>query len=279
MASKLPAAPLVEVIFEYRWALSGDPNLPTQLHSDPGYAVMADKFSAALAPMGFPIKRVKQVGPSGPLGHAVHLQFAPNETAGFPLAQIGPGLLASNDSADYEWGKFKARTLDFVKALYDTYPAMSSFSVNPVHVELRYVDSFNLKLLGHSDVVRFINESSTMKFAYAQGSYSKPLGAVGSAHVMLSFPMKEDSDTNFAFEITTGKYQDVPTVVLVSKVVTQAASIPIDGRRGPIKFVDAWLEKAHAVTSPFFREFVSDKLMAEFGARPRREAKRTLKRK
>ena len=84
---------------------------------------------------------------------------------------------------------------------------------------------------------------------------------------MLAFPLKHDPGTQFSFEVASGALQQAPTVFLISKVVTQAASNPVGkAKRGPINFADAWLEKAHEITSPFFKEFVSAALMKKFRA-------------
>ena len=104
---RLPNAPLVEVVFEFRWALEGDKNFPVQLHQDPGYPLLAREFAENAKGHGFEICREQNVGPTGPLGHRPHYRFFQNEDTFFPLWQIGPGLLACNAGPEYDWPDFK----------------------------------------------------------------------------------------------------------------------------------------------------------------------------
>jgi hypothetical protein len=95
--SKLPNAPLIEVIFEIRWALEERPNLPEVLHNDPGYAVFADHFAGAAKKMGFPHgQSMSQI--SGPMGHSIAHRFYKGKDIPYPIFLIrsyksGPGYL------------------------------------------------------------------------------------------------------------------------------------------------------------------------------------------
>ena len=104
---KLPNAPLLEVIFELRWALEGAENLPVQLRQDPAYPLLAYEFTEKAKLHGFVHRREIEGFPTGPLGHKVHYRYNENENAPFPIWQIGPGVFAYNESTEYEWKSYR----------------------------------------------------------------------------------------------------------------------------------------------------------------------------
>jgi len=102
--SKLPNAPLQEVILEVKWELSLDQSTKTFI--DPGFELALGKFHNSLVE-NFPFAKTKvphQI-PIQMLGHQTKLQFWTGENV-WPVVQLGPGILAINDTdKNYEWAK------------------------------------------------------------------------------------------------------------------------------------------------------------------------------
>src|SRR5262245_8926214 len=147
-APTLPNAPLVEAVFEFRWALAGPQELPPIVRTDPAYWATRDEFTIKARKMGFGTTR-EMAGPQEvPGGHTVGRRFYIAEGQEFPLLQIGPGIFASNQSAEYEWQGFKKQTLRGLDALLTSYPSLPSISMTPTYLELRYIDAFDASLLG-----------------------------------------------------------------------------------------------------------------------------------
>src|SRR5712691_9461333 len=138
--TQLPNAPLVEAVFEMRWALQGPPGVPTLLHTDPGFLQTQEAFSARAAKIGFPARRDMTQGPEMPGGHTISRRFFPLPEVGFPILQIGPGIFATNQSTEYDWENFRKQALQGVRAVLESYPALPNFPMNPIYLELRYVD-------------------------------------------------------------------------------------------------------------------------------------------
>ena len=269
MAAKLPNAPLAEVVFEMRWALQGSPDIPVQLHSDPGYHVLVDTFGQEVGKHGFSYRREKPGTDANiNLGHNVRVQFLEAEDHPFPMYQIGPGVFASNDATDYEWTKFKKRTVKGVDHLLRSYPNMSSFSLRPIHLELRYINSFDPDLIGHRDLLKFINNNTGFSINIPKRVIGPKCENITDGNIVLEFPISNRKDTIFSFQLANGSIGENSTILLISKVLSRSQELPIgQTRKFTSSTIGRWLEDAHSVTSPFFRSLVHKRLMFKFQKR------------
>ena len=269
MAAKLPSAPLAEVVFEMRWALQGAPDLPVQLRHDPGYGVLVDAFGREVAKDGFSFCREKPgTDPNIMVGQNVRLQFSKAEDHPFPMFQIGPGVFASNDTTEYEWAKFKKRTVKGIGHLLRLYPNMPSFSFQPVHLELRYIDSFDPDLIGHRNLLQFINNHTRFSIDIPKRVIGPKCEDVEVGSIALQFPISNRKDTVFSFQLSNGAIGGSSTIVLVSKVFSTSQELRIGrAKKITINAISRWLEDAHSVTSPFFKSLVHKRLMSKFQKR------------
>lgn len=266
MAAKLPSAPLAEVVFEMRWALQGPPNVPIQFRSDPGYHVLADAFGREIAKDGFSFGRERAGTDAGIIiGHSIRTQFLKAEDQPFPMFQIGPGVFATNDATEYEWTKFKKRAVKGLSHLLRSYPNMSNFSFQPVHLELRYTDSFDPDLIGHCDFLKFINNHTKFLIDIPRKVIGPECEDAKQGSIMLEFPISNRKDTTFMFQLATGAIEDSSTILLISKVRSMSQELQIGRtKKLTINAVSRWLEDAHSVTSPFFKSLVHKRLMSKF---------------
>jgi len=262
--SQLPNAPLVEVVFEVHWKLEGDSSTPPPLQSDPGYSVLADNFVSEASKHGF--RLIKKMGAEGMLpAHSVGLRLYKDENQSFPLWQIGPGIFASNESAAYEWQAFKKLALDGVKALLSSYPKMKSFALTPNRLELRYIDSFDNSIAAHQNAVKFINEETSLNIDIPPFLSKKPFGNSLTVNLLFDLPVKNMKDTHFNMRIANGRADEKETIILESKVFTKSDAINMGKTQVTrIKYIESWLERAHNITSPFFKQFASGTLMDQF---------------
>ena len=265
--SQLPNAPLAEVVFEIRWQLKAD-NAPSLLWNDPGYPILAENFTDAAAARGFnAIKRPSYGGLMAP--YSVLLRFHKDEALPFPIWQIGPGIFAANDSAGYEWNSFRTLAVNGAKALLSSYPKMKTFKLQPTLLELRYIDSIDKSLIAHQDVLRFLNEQTSMNVELSSFLKKKPLGKLSSASLDFSFAVSGLRDTAFNVRVGNARIENKETIILTSKVLTKSAKIiGGDTMSTQLQFIGEWLDKAHGVTSPFFNQFVSPSLMEQFKVPP-----------
>ncbi len=262
---KLPNAPLAEVIFELRWELPGAEGLPVLLRHDPGYALLCQTFSDKAKALGFALRRPISDDPSvQPGGHSVGYRYYRGEGLPFPLWQIGPGIFACNESTNYEWLSFKQLCLQGLEALFNSYPRAKFLQINPMHLELRYVDVFDRDLLGHTNVLRFLAENTRCEFVM-----KNPLGGFGfneqvQGRIQLNQVSQDDPNTSFGYDVRAGRAAEKEAIVLVSKVVTAGHQPTHRQSRQRKEYFSRWLDNSHNITRQFFKRFVADDLMHKF---------------
>jgi uncharacterized protein (TIGR04255 family) len=264
---RLPKAPLVEVVFELRWRLKGSPGIPPQLYSDPGLLVLAHNFSQRAGKLGFGERQAlappEQVGAYGVL-----YRYRKKDAPEFPLLQIGPGIFAANHGPQYEWQEFRSLVLDGLRALLRSYPRLPGYPLEPIHLELRYLDIFDRSLLDTPDIVAFINRGTTMRidvpaFLQDRGRF------VDDFHARLSFSRSAEAWKNAKFSIDLGTVlgKDQNAFRLETKVTTDGGGLPNLGTHTKyVGNIAEWLDFARGLTSPFFKDFIDKNLMAQFEA-------------
>lgn len=140
--SRLAKAPLVEAIFEMRWA-------NTQKQDDNTLVMKFDKedinffpgqFHGVAAKNGF--TTVETIN-EGLIPHIVSYRFRKHENT-YPCYQIGLGLFTANQiNSGYDWVTFKQDVLAGVRMLDDGHP-LTLAKLPITHIELRYQDVFYL---------------------------------------------------------------------------------------------------------------------------------------
>lgn len=262
-ASRLPNAPLVEVVFELKWKLAGDDKIPPPFRQDPGYLPCLDSFIPAMKEFGFPEhKRIQPEASFMTPGYSIEYRFYRRADQGFPLIQIGPGLLAVNESSEYVWSEFKQRCLGATNRLLSSYPKLRTHPFLPIGLELRYVDAFKPSPSAGEDFLNFLSRSTNFNLSLPDHLTSGSYGAAKAGGINLTFPVKGNKDTNFVMVVSTGEVSGVQSIILQSSINT---SLPPSGLgTSPKKAVARWLEDAHSCTSPFFKAFVKDSLLKHF---------------
>jgi hypothetical protein len=255
---KLPNAPLVEAVFELRWAVQ-----PGLVYADPAFPYLREDFTKRVEQLGFPVQR--EMGPPDalPAPYAIARRFYVAPETEFPLLQIGPGIFAANQSAGYDWPSFKRLVADGLHALLSSYPKSAIFPMRPSYLELRYIDAFDASLVDTTDLVQFINAGTSMRLEIPP--FFSQLASDVKGRVVLHAPMKKWKDTRFIFDLGSGSRGGAEDIVrLETKVVTEAAGVPKTQHSKFLKDLDRWLEFAHGLTSPFFTQFVTDTVMSKF---------------
>ncbi len=262
---KLPNAPLVEVVFEMRWALQGPENVSVHLRSDPVYSLLASEFAENAKTHGFQVQKQTDSSPLGPLGHSVDKRFYRDEDSPFPVWQIGPGIFACNESTEYEWDGFKHNIENGLTTLLKSYPKSKIYPIEPVHLELRYIDSFGEDLLGHSDFVKFLRNDVNIKLNVNDFLKSNVLEDQFDGNIEIMKKVKGDEDTQFGVQISTAIVKGVRTIRLVNKVFKSSERLNLGKTNAKIiKSALEWADAAHGLTHAFFDDFVPAKLMDKF---------------
>ena len=265
--ARLPKAPLVEVVFELRWRLQEGPPMHPVLHAGPRSRTSRDTFTHKMKGAKYAnVRDISHPLATGPYGVARRFFLSPDQP--FPIIQIGPEIFATNDGPLYTWKTFKSQINSGVRVLFASYPALTFFRVHPMSLELRYVDVFDKSVVGKAALIHFANTATTLKFDLP-------------AMLNDSKIVTGNADGRFVFErpLRLRRIRSCCWILAQARTVKWAgASSEWKPRFCPgmreiaayrqtgqfIKALDDWLEFAHDVTSPFFKQFIRPEIMAKF---------------
>ena len=113
----------------------------------------------------------------------------------------------------------------------------------------------------------FINRGTSMKIELPKMlTNTKVFAGDPDGRFILTHHLKTWKDARFAIDIGSGKTANSEEIIrMETRVTCEGAGIPV--LRTPAKFLrelDDWLEFAHGITSPFFKEFVLPNVMQKF---------------
>ena len=153
MRKVLNNKPLIEVIFELRWELE-EQSHGTKI--DPHYKILIGSiFDKIRDKYGVHELLPTASMPDEIAGYVIQHRFrsSPN---GWPLIQIGPGIITLNDTTGYNWDDFEKRVDKMIKALFDAYP--SSNNLKPNTLLLRYINAIDFDY-GSENIFSFLKEN------------------------------------------------------------------------------------------------------------------------
>lgn len=239
--SKLPKAPLVEVVFELRWNLTGNDELARvqYLYGDI-YNELKSKYPyrESILPVDFPIEIT--------INQPAHRFRA--EQNGYPLIQLGPGIVTHNtiDSL-YEWQDFFNNTSELISTFLKIYPFEKNKTLSP---GILYLDFFPFDF-DKQDVHAFVNENFNVNFD--QSFYKNE-----------KFPI--DFNMGYAFSVDLGELRinflkgrnnSREGILLQSRINGN----PLNAEHENLSH---WLQEAHTLCSDLFKQLTRDKLYEFF---------------
>lgn len=261
MGYELKSKPLIETIFELHWSLPDREGVPRNapLIKDPSYAKILNGMTNALH-ADFPYQEALDSPPGFIIPYAARHRLRSKE-GGWPLVQLGSGILTVNDTDGYKWESFLSMTEGVLKHLGEVHPAGVEIPVETFR--LKYIDAVHLADQGR--VLDFIE-------TYLGSSISLPEEAFGEA---VNPKGVKGLDAKVSFEAV--KPQGIATIRYVTgkkRVKGEAGLAPAliwettvesHGDQCP-KSTDAteWMKDAHAVTDRFFWKMIAGKLEEEF---------------
>ncbi len=133
---ELKQIPLIEAIFEVRWALA---QLAPEMRVDPHYRLLLGRFYDRVQ-KEYPAHEAlpSAILPDDMVPQSPQHRFR-RTPEGWPLIQMGPGLLTVNETAAYRWEDFRARCLTALATLWEAHP-----KPDDLHLEaltLRYINA------------------------------------------------------------------------------------------------------------------------------------------
>ena len=126
-ARDLKNKPLVEAILEVKW---GSVQRATGVGIHPHYKLLLGR----LYERAREDYREHEELPSAEIpdeisGHMVKHRFRRTKD-GWPLIQVGPGILTVNDTSEYTWTDFRMRSIAAVSKLFESHPKPEELRIN-----------------------------------------------------------------------------------------------------------------------------------------------------
>lgn len=240
--SKLPKAPLIEVIFEIRWEITNQDDLEKyQFLTGDIYSRIKSDFPERklLVPPDIPLELV--------INKPTYRYSKKNVK--YPLVQFGPGLLSLHtDDENYFWSDYSEQAA----SLTEIFLELSKFSKQQkISPSLIYIDFIEFDL-ANDNILNFINEN--LKIDIKQNLLE---GKINPKTFNFGFSNEIELGTvNLSF--STGKNKDGKNGLVIQ---TKLKGIDFHNSSDDIL---SWLNKAHQLTSELFKKMTKGKLYQSF---------------
>jgi uncharacterized protein (TIGR04255 family) len=181
---------------------------------------------------------------------------------GWPLVQIGPGILTVNDTEGYTtWDGFYKSIYDVIEKLYEAHP--KSKELVPQSFLLRYINSVAFDF-ERENVLTFLESKFKTKVVVDKNIFSVGSSAErpGELILRLSFPLGTPKGSA-TVQFSSGNRSEKSALIwelIVNSSPPQIAQMP--------KGVSAWLQEAHNVIEHWFIKLTEGDLLERFKQKP-----------
>ncbi|MBP8993734.1 MAG: TIGR04255 family protein [Bacteroidales bacterium] len=240
--SKLPNAPLVEVVLELRWKIINKSDLSKipYLYGDI-YSLLKNKYPyrESIVPPEIPMDFL--------INQPVHrFRVAQND---YPLFQVGPGILTLNTiDSKYFWDSFSKNSQELIAAFLNVFPFQNEENISP---SILFLDFFPFDF-SKDDAYNFINDKFNIVFNQ-------------SFFPNHSFP--KDLNLGFYYSISNGDLLVTLKKGLNNKkeegiiMQTKVNGNPI---KPELEEITLWFEKSHEICSEVFKNITKGELYKSF---------------
>jgi uncharacterized protein (TIGR04255 family) len=249
--------PLVEAIFELRWALS-----PARqgIAVDPGFRIFLGRYYDRVKseyPAVFDL--ASSAVPEEMTPHQVRHQFRKAKDD-WPLTQIGPGIMTVNETSGYLWDTFQPKLLHAIHAVYASYPReIASFL--PLVGALKYMDAVEYDPeRSKTPLLAFLRSHLHTGIEIEPLLFENPLERESPASVNLTvaYPLSKPLGV-VQLMMAIGKRGNRPSIIIETTVQSQEDAVPKKEEDW-----EQWLRDAHAVSDRWFFALVRGELLEEF---------------
>jgi uncharacterized protein (TIGR04255 family) len=240
--SKLPNAPLIEVIFELRWKVTTKEELEKcqYLHGDL-YALLKNefKFRESLVAPALPLELFSNLP-------AHRFRVAQNE---YPLIQVGPGLITVNTiDSNYNWGEFELLINNTIKKFFEVYKFLDDQEIT---LAIQYLDflSFDFE---NENILDFL--SKNLNLTISQNFFDNNIKA---NNLNLSFNYNTELGS-LLVSFTRGKNNFKADGIVIRTALQKAKC------KSNILLIKEWLNDSHEFCSKLFKDMTKGNLYESF---------------
>ncbi len=253
---ELPNKPLAEAIFELRWRLQA---VDERTQIDPGYRILLGRYYDQVrhyykAAVDLPTSQV----PEAFTPHQLRHQFRHSDK-GWPLTQIGPGIITVNDTEGYTWDDFSPLVSSAIDALFDSYPS-DIRELEPLGMQLRYINAVPYDPMTQTPPA-FLRDYLHTKVEIDELLFEEQPDRANSP---------EELNLNFTYPLpnlpglgmigfSTGKRENVPSIIWEIKIRSL-----IDNGYDTPDAIKAWVASAHGYVNKWFFALCRGELLESF---------------
>ena len=246
--------PLIEAILEVRWQLQ---ERAADVKVDPHYKILVGRlFDKVRENYPYHEQLPSADIPDEITGYMVKHRFRVGRD-GWPLIQVGPGILTLNDTTGYTWRDFRTKALEAVGWLFEAHPEPSELKLNGLL--LRYIDAVAYDYTSN-DILAFLKEKMRISFSLPESLFegSRVQSVPTGLNWHTSFKCS-DPPANVHLRLATGRKHQGPGFIWETQVQALGADVP----EMPAGF-GAWLDGSHEITHAWFFRLIEGDLERSF---------------
>lgn len=245
MNKDLKNKPLVEAIFELRWSLDKTPHGTTV---DPHYKILIGRLYDKLRDeYPFHEQLAAATVPDEIASYVLQHRFRKSKGQ-WPLIQIGPGIIAVNDTQGYHWIDFSKRITKAVDALFEVYPG-SKLIVD--RLLLRYINAIDFQF-GKISVLDFLKEKMKTQIALPQSLFKDVKVQSLPSGIDLRFAFNSlEPEGIVRLRFARGKSND--SEVLMWEIMVDSHPKKV---LTVLQEIDQWLTNAHNLAEDWFFKLI-----------------------
>jgi uncharacterized protein (TIGR04255 family) len=197
-----------------------------------------------------------QVHPEG--GPYVVRHRMRKERNGWPLLQIGPGIVTVNDGKGYSWRQFSSLIMKVMESIIDLYPT-GTLPLNFVKSEIRYINAIPFDIQ-RENPLSFLGEKLHLKVDMDRQllEMNDMIDKPNAVSVNLAYPLNRPVG-NLMISANLGQIDMKPAYILQSVIQSAGESVPQEESA-----MDLWLREAHDVAESCFLSLCKGALMQKF---------------
>ena len=250
--------PLLEAIFEVRWEL--EQVQQTGGLRDPSYPMMYGRLYEKLK-KELPIIEDLPTTQMHPEANPFIVRHRMRKSKdGWPLVQVGPGVLTVNETKDYSWTGFRSLIARCVESIQESFPT-GGIPLNFIKCEIRYVNGFPFDIQSENPMSFLANKLHTKvdidpEIFELNDAKDSPIG-VG---LNLMYPIERPVG-QLGLSFNLGQVDNKPAYIYQSVIQSIGETVPQDRD----SFV-SWLNQSHDVAENCFKTICRGSLMTQFAS-------------
>ena len=245
---KLSHKPLIEAIFELKWRIPSN-------EDDPNYSLFVGRLhNCVRGQFPFHEQLPTAMFPTPAVMNIPQHRFRCKKD-GWPLIQIGPGIVTYNDTEGYDWKEFGKQAKKLMKNIFKAYPEPEGLEISSL--VLRYLDAFDYN---NQNLFTYLEKYLKSKVDFPPqlfeniSVHKKPIALQLSA----AFQADKPKGT-VTISFNSGKRADKPSLIMGTSVQSDSTGVP----PMPQGF-DDWIEDAHNIVREWFFVLIEGELYKRF---------------